>query len=74
MLDLRDIDFRRGADGAGRVVVNLASTQVGVDLKQQGKDLVVLGSGELIVNGGWIALRASGLLIDECLDPGQDRR
>jgi type IV pilus assembly protein PilQ len=41
VLDLRDIDFRRGADGAGRVVVNLASTQVGVDLKQQGKDLVV---------------------------------
>ena len=41
VLDLRDIDFRRGNDGAGRIVVNLASTQVGVDLKQQGKDLVV---------------------------------
>jgi type IV pilus assembly protein PilQ len=41
VLDLRDIDFRRGADGAGRIVVNLPSTQVGVDLKQQGKDLVV---------------------------------
>ncbi|MET0382831.1 MAG: type IV pilus secretin PilQ [Burkholderiaceae bacterium] len=41
VLDLRDIDFRRGGDGAGRIVVNLASTQVGVDLKQQGKDLVV---------------------------------
>ena len=41
ILDLRDIDFRRGTDGAGRIVVNLASTQVGVDLKQQGKDLVV---------------------------------
>jgi len=41
VLDLRDIDFRRGADGAGRIVVNLASTQVGVDLKQQGKELVV---------------------------------
>jgi len=41
ILDLRDIDFRRGSDGAGRIVVNLASTQVGVDLKQQGKDLVV---------------------------------
>jgi len=39
--ELRDIDFRRGADGAGRIVVNLPSTQVGVDLKQQGKDLVV---------------------------------
>ena len=41
VLDLRDIDFRRGSDGAGRIVVNLASTQVGVDLKQQGKDLVI---------------------------------
>ena len=41
VLELRDIDFRRGTDGAGRVVVNLASTQVGVDLKQQGKDLVI---------------------------------
>ena len=41
VLDLRDIDFRRGTDGAGRIVVNLASTQVGVDLKQQGKDLVI---------------------------------
>ncbi len=41
VLDLRDVDFRRGTDGAGRVVVNLASTQVGVDLKQQGKDLVI---------------------------------
>jgi len=39
--ELRDIDFRRGADGAGRIVVNLPSNQVGVDLKQQGKELVV---------------------------------
>ena len=38
---LRDIDFRRGADGAGRVVVNLPSTQVGVDIRQQGQSLVV---------------------------------
>ena len=38
---LRDIDFRRGSDGAGRVVVELPSTQVGVDIKQQGQNLVV---------------------------------
>ena len=38
---LRDIDFRRGADGAGRVIVNLPSTQVGVDIRQQGQTLVV---------------------------------
>ena len=40
-LPLRDIDFRRGTDGAGRVVVALASTQVGVDIRQQGQSLVV---------------------------------
>ncbi|MDR7269026.1 type IV pilus assembly protein PilQ [Pelomonas saccharophila] len=38
---LRDIDFRRGADDAGRVVVNLPSNQVGVDIQQQGQSLVV---------------------------------
>ncbi|MCY7316261.1 MAG: type IV pilus secretin PilQ [Rubrivivax sp.] len=38
---LRDIDFRRGTDGAGRVVVSLPSTQVGVDIRQQGQTLVV---------------------------------
>ena len=38
---LRDVDFRRGADGAGRVIVSLPSTQVGVDIRQQGQTLVV---------------------------------
>lgn len=38
---LRDIDFRRGADGAGRVVFALPNNQVGVDLKQTGRGLVV---------------------------------
>ncbi|MBP6764469.1 MAG: type IV pilus secretin PilQ [Rubrivivax sp.] len=38
---LRDVDFRRGQDGAGRVIVNLPSTQVGVDIRQQGQSLVV---------------------------------
>ena len=38
---LRDVDFRRGGDGAGRVVVELPSTQVGVDIRQQGQTLVV---------------------------------
>ena len=40
-LPLRDIDFRRGPDGAGRIIVALASTQVGVDIRQQGQSLVV---------------------------------
>lgn len=38
---LKDIDFRRGDDGSGRVVVRLANNQVGVDIRQQGKDLLV---------------------------------
>jgi type IV pilus assembly protein PilQ len=38
---LREIDFRRGSDGAGRVIVSLPSTQVGVDIRQQGQSLVV---------------------------------
>lgn len=38
---LRDVDFRRGADGSGRVIVTLPSSQVGVDVQQQGKGLVV---------------------------------
>ncbi|MDA8445535.1 type IV pilus secretin PilQ [Paracidovorax valerianellae] len=41
VLPLRDLDFRRGSDGAGRVIVGLANNQVGVDLRQQGKGLVV---------------------------------
>nr|WP_256926983.1 type IV pilus secretin PilQ [Hydrogenophaga sp. IBVHS1] len=38
---LRDIDFRRGVGNAGRVVVDLANNQVGVDIRQQGQNLVV---------------------------------
>ena len=40
-LPLKDVDFRRGADGAGRVVVGLTNSQVGVDIKQQNKSLIV---------------------------------
>lgn len=38
---LKDIDFRRGAGNTGRVIVELANNQTGVDIRQQGKDLVV---------------------------------
>jgi type IV pilus assembly protein PilQ len=41
VLPIKDVDFRRGADGSGRVVVGLASSQVGVDLRQVGKGLTV---------------------------------
>jgi type IV pilus assembly protein PilQ len=40
-LPLKDLDFRRGADSAGKVVVDLANNQVGVDIRQQGQTLVV---------------------------------
>jgi type IV pilus assembly protein PilQ len=38
---LKDMDFRRTADGAGRIVVTLPNNQVGVDIRQQGQTLVV---------------------------------
>ncbi|MDP2418986.1 MAG: type IV pilus secretin PilQ [Hydrogenophaga sp.] len=38
---LKDIDFRRGSGNSGRIVVDLASNQVGVDIRQQGQNLVV---------------------------------
>jgi type IV pilus assembly protein PilQ len=38
---LRDIDFRRGANGEGRIVVDLPSNQVAVDVRQQGQKVVV---------------------------------
>jgi type IV pilus assembly protein PilQ len=40
-LAIKDIDFRRGPDGAGRLIVDLPNNQVGVDIRQQGKGLVV---------------------------------
>jgi type IV pilus assembly protein PilQ len=40
-LPLKDIDFRRGAESSGRVVVDLANNQVGVDIRQQGQNLVI---------------------------------
>ncbi|MDO5289139.1 MAG: type IV pilus secretin PilQ [Pseudomonadota bacterium] len=40
-LPLKDIDFRRGVENAGRVIVDLANNQVGVDIRQQGQNLVV---------------------------------
>ncbi len=38
---LRAINFKRGTDGAGRVIVNLPNNQVGVDIHQQGQNIVV---------------------------------
>ncbi len=41
ILPLKDLDFRRGVDNSGRIVVDLANNQVGVDIRQQGQTLVV---------------------------------
>ena len=38
---IRDLDFRRGTDSSGRVIVALPNNQVGVDIRQQGQNLVV---------------------------------
>ena len=40
-LPLKDIDFRRGPNNSGRIVVALSSNEVGVDIRQQGKTVVV---------------------------------
>jgi type IV pilus assembly protein PilQ len=41
VLPLKDIDFRRGTDSSGRIVVGLSNNEVGVDIRQQGQTLVV---------------------------------
>jgi len=38
---LRDIDFRRGKNGEGRLVVDLSDSSTGIDIRQQGRTLVV---------------------------------
>ncbi|NMG03124.1 type IV pilus secretin PilQ [Azoarcus taiwanensis] len=38
---VRDIQFRRGTDGEGRIVVELATPDTGIDIRQQGGNLVV---------------------------------
>lgn len=38
---LRDIDFRRGKNGEGRVIIDLSDTDIGIDIKQQGRKLLV---------------------------------
>jgi type IV pilus assembly protein PilQ len=38
---IRDIDFRRGRAGEGRIVVDLSDTSTGIDIRQQGQNLIV---------------------------------
>ncbi len=39
--NVRDINFRRGKNGEGRVVVDLSRPDAGIDIRQQGGNLVV---------------------------------
>ncbi len=38
---VRDINFRRGNNGEGRIIVDLSDINVGIDIRQQGPNLVV---------------------------------
>jgi type IV pilus assembly protein PilQ len=38
---LRDVDFRRGRNGEGRIVVDLSDNATGIDIRQQGRQLIV---------------------------------
>lgn len=38
---LRNVDFRRGTAGEGRVVIDLSDSQVGIDVRRQGRSIVV---------------------------------
>ncbi|MFO1281306.1 MAG: type IV pilus secretin PilQ [Burkholderiales bacterium] len=38
---LRDVDFRRGRNGEGRIVVDLSDAATGIDIRQQGRQLIV---------------------------------
>ena len=39
--NIRDVDFRRGANGEGRIIVDLSSPNSGIDIRLQGKNVIV---------------------------------
>jgi type IV pilus assembly protein PilQ len=39
--NVRDVDFRRGNMGEGRILVDLSSPNVGIDIRQQGRQLLI---------------------------------
>ncbi len=38
---LRDVQFRRGKDGEGRIIIELSDAGTGIDIRQQGENLIV---------------------------------
>ena len=39
--NIRDVDFRRGNAGEGRVIVDLSSANTGIDIRQQGRSIFI---------------------------------
>ena len=39
--NIRDVDFRRGNAGEGRVIVDLSSANIGIDIRMQGRTILV---------------------------------
>ena len=48
---LKDVDFRRNVEGAGRVIVTLPNAQAGVGVQQQGQTLIVEFPGATLPEG-----------------------
>jgi type IV pilus assembly protein PilQ len=38
---LRDVDFRRGPNGEGRIIIDLSDAAAGIDIRQQGRALII---------------------------------
>lgn len=38
---IRDVDFRRGKNGEGRIIVDLSDNAAGINMRQQGKNIVI---------------------------------
>jgi type IV pilus assembly protein PilQ len=38
---IREVDFRRGSGGEGRIMIDLTDTTTGIDIRQQGQNIVV---------------------------------
>jgi len=48
--EIRSIDFRRGGDGMGRLIVNLSDPRTPINLRQQGNQIVVEFAGATVPN------------------------
>ncbi len=48
--EIRSVDFRRGGDGMGRLIVNLSDPRTPINLRQQGNQIVVEFAGASVPN------------------------